>query len=60
MLTILDLAKSSCPLRFFLTENGFGYGSMVGDFGYLISISNINISRAWEYFNAGVQRDRIN
>jgi len=58
MVAILNLANSSCPLRFFLTENGFGYGSMFGDFGYLISISNININRAWEYFNAGIQRDR--
>ncbi len=56
--TIVDIAKSSCPLQFFLTEIAFGYASMVGEFGYLISIGTSNIARAWEYYQAGVHQDK--
>lgn len=55
--TMLDIANSHCPLQFFLTEWAFGYGSMVGEFGFLISLAASNIKRAWEYFDAGVKRD---
>lgn len=56
--TILDIKNSKCPLQFFLTELAFGYGSMVGEFGFLISIATSNIKRAWDYFNAGVNKDK--
>lgn len=58
IVTMLDIANSSCPLQFFLTEFAFGYGSMVGEFGFLISLATSNIKRAWEYFNAGVKKDK--
>ncbi|HHW31570.1 MAG TPA: dihydrodipicolinate synthase family protein [Clostridiaceae bacterium] len=49
---IIEIAGSSCSLRFFLTEIGFGYGNLIGDFGLLLSIATSNIKRAWEYFYA--------
>jgi dihydrodipicolinate synthase/N-acetylneuraminate lyase len=52
--TIQEIARSSCPLRFFFTEQGFGYGSLVGEFGYLLSIGTTRIERAWDYFHAAV------
>jgi dihydrodipicolinate synthase/N-acetylneuraminate lyase len=55
---IIDVANSSCPMRFFLTEIGFGYGSLIGDFGFLLSIATSNIERAWEYFYSGINSDR--
>ncbi len=55
---ILSIVNSSCPLRFFLTEIGYGYGSMWGDFGFLISLATSNIQKAWEYFDAAKDADR--
>lgn len=54
---IIDIANSACPLRFFLTEIGFGYGNLIGDFGFLLSIATSNIKRAWEYFYASCNRE---
>jgi len=56
--TTVAIAGSSCPLQFFLTEIAFGYASMVGEFGYLISLGTSNIRRAWEYYNAAVNQDK--
>ena len=56
--TTLDIANSNTPLQFFLTEIAFGYASMVGEFGFLISLGNCRIERAWEYFNAAVKKDK--
>lgn len=53
---ILSIANSSCPLRFFLTEIGYGFGSLVGDFGFLISIAASRIDRAWNYLNAAIEK----
>lgn len=57
-ITILDIVNSHCPLQFFLTELAFAFGSMVGEFGFLISLASTNIKRAWEYFNAGVYMEK--
>lgn len=56
--TTIDIANSSCPLQFFLTEFAFGYAAMVGEFGYLISMGTTNFKRAWEYFDAAVNKDK--
>lgn len=56
--TTIDIADSSCPLQFFLTEIAFGYAAMVGEFGYLISLGTSNIARAWEYYHAAVSKDK--
>lgn len=55
--TIIDMADEDCPLQFFLTEQGFGYASLIGEFGFLISVASTNIKRAWEYFNAAKDKD---
>lgn len=52
---IQEIARNSCPLQFFFTEQGFGYGSLVGEFGYLISVATTRIERAWEYFHAAME-----
>jgi dihydrodipicolinate synthase/N-acetylneuraminate lyase len=55
--SILDLAVSDCPLRFFLTERGYAYGSLIGDFGFLLSIATTNVNRACQFFLAGVNKE---
>jgi hypothetical protein len=44
-------------LQFFLGELGFGYGSLVGECGLLISLGNSHIARAWDFFEAAVNRE---
>ncbi len=56
--TVLDIAQSDCPLQFFVGEAGFGYGSLIGEFGYLLSIATPNIRRAWDFFNAALLGDK--
>ncbi|MBI3921862.1 MAG: hypothetical protein HY318_10640, partial [Armatimonadetes bacterium] len=41
----------------FMGETGFPFGSLVGEPGLLISLVNSNFQRAWEFFEAGVDRD---
>jgi dihydrodipicolinate synthase/N-acetylneuraminate lyase len=55
---MLSIAGSDCPLRFFLTEFAFGYGIMIGDFGFLISVASTGIKRAMEYFKAGIKGEK--
>lgn len=57
MPTIHKLVRPECPLQFFLGELGYGYGSLIGECGLLISLANSNIARAWEFFRAGVAGD---
>jgi dihydrodipicolinate synthase/N-acetylneuraminate lyase len=57
MTDLLSLMRSSCPMQFFITEMGFGYASMFGECGLLVSIASIHMTKAWEYFNAAVSRD---
>lgn len=52
--TILDLADGDCPLQFFLTEMGFACGSMLGEFGFLVSIASSSLVKAREFYNACV------
>lgn len=55
--TLSALAKDS-PLRYFLTEAGYGYGCAVGgEFSYLLSIGVSDLPRAHAYFDAGVRGD---
>lgn len=54
---IHQIVTSNCPLQFFLLEVGYGYGSMLGECGFLISLASSNFKRAWEYFNAGVEKN---
>lgn len=39
------------------TETGFGYGSPIGECGFLISIASIHFAEAKKYFEAGRRRD---
>lgn len=57
MMTVHKLVQFPSPLQFFLGEIGFGYGSLIGECGLLISIANSNISRAWAFFEAAVKRE---
>jgi len=51
------LQTEATPLQYFLGEPGFGYGSLIGECGLLISIAISNLRRAWEFFDAAVRRD---
>lgn len=57
MTLIHSIMSSDCPLQFFLLEGAYGYGSMFGECGFLISKASTNFKRAREYFQAGKQRD---
>lgn len=54
---IQDVITRDLPLQFFFLENGYGYASMVGEASLLISLCNINHRLAFEYFQAGVDKD---
>lgn len=55
--TIIGLQQRAPELRHFLTEGGFATGSLLGSFGFLVSIASINPRLAREFFAAGVRRD---
>ncbi|MGH2560800.1 MAG: dihydrodipicolinate synthase family protein [Thermomicrobiales bacterium] len=57
--TVIGLLEKAAPIRHFFTELGYGYGSLIGDCGFLISSASINSNRARAYFEAGVQRDAV-
>jgi len=40
-----------------MSEFGFPYGSLIGEPGLLISIAHTNHKRAWEFYNAGLNRN---
>ena len=54
---IYTLAKTQCPITFYLVDGGYTFGAMVGQFGFLNSFYSINMKLAWEYFEAGQNRD---
>jgi len=45
------------PIRFFNLEIAYGYASMFSEAALLISYCNLSLAKAWEYFNAGVDKD---
>lgn len=51
------LETQASPLQYFLGELGFGYGSLIGECGLLISLANSRLERAWEFYDAAVQGD---
>ncbi|MGH2531446.1 MAG: dihydrodipicolinate synthase family protein [Thermomicrobiales bacterium] len=55
--TVVGLLDTSASIRHFFTEMGFGYGSLIGDCGFLVSFASINPARAHAYFEAGLRRD---
>jgi len=52
-----QLAALNSPLQFFLLDGLYGYGSMLGEFGLLISLLNVSYKIANEYFEAGTNKD---
>lgn len=54
---IIGLTRHAGELRHFLTENGYATGSLIGEFGFLISCASINLALAREFYEAGVRRD---
>ena len=54
---IYILAKTQCPITFYLVDGGYTFGAMVGQFGFLNSFYSINMKLAWKYFEAGQNRD---
>lgn len=53
-----EIAKLNLPLRFYLLEHAYGYGSMISDeFGFLASGLNCSYQRMREYYHAGIEKD---
>jgi len=55
--TLAALLDRAGSLRHFVTEPGWAYGSLMGDCGFLVSISSINPALARAYFEAGLRHD---
>lgn len=55
--TIHKLVRHPSDLQFFLGELGFGYGSLFGECGLLISLGNCKLAEAWKFFRAAIDRD---
>ena len=54
---IQGLMTKAPQLQHFFTETGFGYGSQIGECGFLVSMASIHFAEAKEYFKAGRRRD---
>jgi len=54
---IQGLMTKAPQLQHFFTETGYGYGSQIGECGFLISIASIHFAEAKKYFAAGQSRD---
>jgi len=54
---ILAFLEEAPAVRYFLTEGGFGYGSIAGSCGLLISAASCNWERARAFYRAGRDRD---
>lgn len=52
-LTIGQLVEPG-PLQFFLGQFGFGYGSLLGECGYLVSLGVINMAETWRFFGHAI------
>jgi dihydrodipicolinate synthase/N-acetylneuraminate lyase len=56
--TVAGLLHHAPQLRHFFTELGYYLGAPLGECGLLASIAASNPARAFDYFNAGVDRDQ--
>jgi dihydrodipicolinate synthase/N-acetylneuraminate lyase len=54
---IQGLMTKAPQLQHFFTETGFGYGSQIGECGFLVSVASIHFAEAKKYFEAGQRRD---
>jgi dihydrodipicolinate synthase/N-acetylneuraminate lyase len=54
---VQELITQAPQLTHFLDENGFAYGSQIGDCGLLASLATTNWDSAREFFAAGRRRD---
>ncbi|MEP6664785.1 MAG: hypothetical protein ABJC04_14100, partial [Verrucomicrobiota bacterium] len=58
MNSIIGLMTKAPELQHFYTETGFGYGALLGECGFLISVASMNFQRGREYFEAGQCEDK--
>lgn len=49
-----EIATANSPLQFFVTEAALLHGNLLGECSLLITVGNINIKKAFEYYNAAV------
>jgi dihydrodipicolinate synthase/N-acetylneuraminate lyase len=54
---IQGLMTKAPQLQHFFTETGFGYGSQLGECGFLISAASVHFDQAKRYFEAGQRQD---
>ena len=54
---LTSLMIEAPQLQHFITEGGFAKGALMGECGFLISFASTNFARAFDYFQAGRERD---
>lgn len=57
LIEIRQIATVDCPITFYLVDNGYCYGAMMGSCGYLASFAEVDYPLSWRQFKAGQQRD---
>ncbi len=55
---IIGLMTKAPELQHFYTETGFGYGALLGECGFLISVASMNFQLGREYLEAGRVQNR--
>lgn len=54
---IYSIATAETSLAFYLVDNGYTYGAMNGEVGFLNSFASVNFNLSWKYFEAGQKKD---
>jgi dihydrodipicolinate synthase/N-acetylneuraminate lyase len=55
---IYEFATKLSPLQFFTIEESFGYASLFGECGLLLTIGNINLAKSHAFFDAANRKDK--
>ena len=54
---IRRISTADCPITFYLVDNGYCYGAMIGECGFLSSFATLDYDLAWKTFRAGQEKD---
>lgn len=51
------IMNTECPLTFYFVDNGYTFGSMFGECGFLNSFASVDFDLSWKHFEAGRAKD---
>lgn len=54
---IEGIMNTDCPLAFYFVDNGYTFGSMFGECGFLNSFASVDFGLSWKHFEAGRTKD---